>query len=146
MLTAFKTQTISLTSMYYTCGNSTRSISWPAPFYTSFFWSLLICSSIVFRERGIVMSQSLLSSQPITNSISNWYRLPPQYCRNKLIMVFFIHYLAVSNNHCSRFWVRIIKEKYLLVNKPLPKLHSGDTCLGPEGVPYWIEFPLYSLL
>ena len=104
--------------------------------YLLFHWSLLICSSIVFRERGIVMSQSLLSSQPITNNISNRCRSPPQYHRNKLIMVFLIHYLAVSNNHCSRFWVRIIKEKYLLVNKPLPKLHSGDTCLGPEGVPY----------
>ena len=40
MVTAFKTQTISLTSMYYTCGNSTHSISWPAPFYTSYFIGL----------------------------------------------------------------------------------------------------------
>ena len=36
MATAFKTQTISLKSIYYTCGNSTHNISWPAPFYTSY--------------------------------------------------------------------------------------------------------------
>ena len=31
-----------------------------------FHWSPLICTSIVFRDRGIVMSQSLLFSQLIT--------------------------------------------------------------------------------
>ena len=41
-----------------------------------FHWSPLICTSIVFRDRGIVMSQSLLFSQPITNNLSNRCRLP----------------------------------------------------------------------
>ena len=49
-----------------------------------------------------------------------------------------IHYLAVWNNDCSRFQGRI-KEKYfsflVIINKPQPKLHSGDSCLGPEGTP-----------
>ena len=31
---------------------------------------------------------------------------------------------------CSIFW--------LIINKPQPNLHAGDTWLGPEGVP-WIE-------
>ena len=29
-----------------------------------------------------------------------------------------------------------------MINKPQPKVYSGDICLGPEGVP-WIEVPLY---
>ena len=41
-----------------------------------FHWSPLICPSIVFRDGGIVMSQSLLFSQPITNNLSNGCRLP----------------------------------------------------------------------
>ena len=41
-----------------------------------FHWSPLICTSIVFRDRGIVMSQSLLFSQPITNSLANRCRSP----------------------------------------------------------------------
>ena len=36
-----------------------------------FHWSPLICTSIVFRDRGIVMWQSLLFSQLIKNSLSN---------------------------------------------------------------------------
>ena len=38
--------------------------------------SPLICTSIVFRDRGIVMSQSILFCQPITNSLSNRCRSP----------------------------------------------------------------------
>ena len=30
-----------------------------------------------------------------------------------------------------------------IINKPQPNLHSGDTYLGHEGVP-WIEVPLYN--
>ena len=60
---------------------------------------------------------------------------------------FFIHYLAVWNNDYSRCWGRI-EEKYLtcwlIINKPQPKLHSGDTYLGPEGVPS-IKVPLHML-
>ena len=41
-----------------------------------FHWSPLICTSIVFRGRGIVMSQCLLFSQPITNNFSNRCRSP----------------------------------------------------------------------
>ena len=44
----------------------------------SFHWSPLICTSIVFRDRGIVMSQSLLFSQPVTNNLSNGCRSPQQ--------------------------------------------------------------------
>ena len=36
-----------------------------------FHWSSLICTSIVFRDRGIVMSQSLLFYQPVINNLSN---------------------------------------------------------------------------
>ena len=36
-----------------------------------FHWTSLICTSIVFRDRGIVMSQSLLFYQPVTNNLSN---------------------------------------------------------------------------
>ena len=43
-----------------------------------FHWSPLICTSIVFRDRGIVMSQSLLFSQPVTKNLSNRCRLPQQ--------------------------------------------------------------------
>ena len=48
-------------------------------FPTSYFIGPLplICTSIVFRDRpGIVMSQSLLSSQLITNNLSNSCRSP----------------------------------------------------------------------
>ena len=49
-------------------------------------------------------------------------------------------------NDCRRFRGRI-KEKYFIcwfiINKPQPNLLSGDTCLGPEGVP-WIKGPLYN--
>ena len=41
-----------------------------------FHWFPLICTSIVFRDRAIVMSQSLLFSKPITNSLSNRCRSP----------------------------------------------------------------------
>ena len=41
-----------------------------------FHWSPLICTSILFRDRGIVMSQSLLFSQPVTSNLSNRCRLP----------------------------------------------------------------------
>ena len=41
-----------------------------------FHLSPLICPSIVFRDRGIVMSQSLLFSQPITSNLSNRCRSP----------------------------------------------------------------------
>ena len=44
-----------------------------------FHWSPLICTSILFRDRGIVMSQSLLFSQPVTSNLSNRCRLPQQY-------------------------------------------------------------------
>lgn len=39
-----------------------------------FHWSPLTCTSIVFRDRGIVLSQSFLFSQPITETIfqSRW--------------------------------------------------------------------------
>ena len=43
-----------------------------------FHWSPLICTSILFRDRGIVMSQSLLFSQPVTNNLSNRCRSPQQ--------------------------------------------------------------------
>ena len=59
---------------------------------------------------------------------------------------FLIHiYLAAWNNGCSRFRGRtkgILFICWLIINKLQPNLHSWDTCLGPEGVP-WIEVPLY---
>ena len=36
-------------------------------------------ASIVFRVRGIVMSQSILFSQPVTNNLSNRCRSPPSH-------------------------------------------------------------------
>ena len=49
-------------------------------------------------------------------------------------------------NDRRRFRGRI-KEKYFIccfiINKPQPNLLSGDTCLGPEGVP-WIKVPQYN--
>ena len=33
---------------------------------------------------------------------------------------------------------------WLIINNPQPNLHSGDTCLGLEGVP-WIEVSLGQL-
>ena len=44
-------------------------LPFPVTLFTSF-------TSIVFRDRGIVMSQSLLFSQPITNSLANRCRSP----------------------------------------------------------------------
>ena len=44
-----------------------------------FHWSPLICTSILFRDRDIVMSQSLLFSQPVTSNLSNRCILPQQY-------------------------------------------------------------------
>ena len=32
---------------------------------------------------------------------------------------------------------------WLIINKLQPNVHSWNTCLGPEGVP-WIEVPLYN--
>ena len=63
-------------------------------------------------------------------------------------MFFILHYLAAWNIDCSKFWGRI-KEKYFIcrsvINNPLHNLHSGDTFLGPKGVP-WTEVPLYSVV
>ena len=42
-------------------------LPFPVTLFTSF-------TSVVFRDRGIVMSQSLLFSQPITNSLANGCR------------------------------------------------------------------------
>ena len=58
---------------------------------------------------------------------------------------FLIHYLAAWNNGCSRFRGRtkgILFICWLIINKLQPNVHSWNTCLGPEGVP-WIEVPLY---
>ena len=56
-----------------------------------------------------------------------------------------MHYVAAWNIDCSRFRGKI-REKYficrLIINKAHPNLHSGDTFLGPEGVP-WTEVLLY---
>ena len=52
------------------------SLFWLTCTVLLFHWPSLICTSIVFRDRGIVMSQSLLFSQPITNNFSNRCRLP----------------------------------------------------------------------
>ena len=56
-----------------------------------------------------------------------------------------MHYVAAWNIDCSKFRGKI-REKYficrLIINKAHPNLHSGDTFLGPEGVP-WIEVLLY---
>ena len=37
-----------------------------------FYWSPLICTSIVCRDRSVVIWQSLLFSQLIKNNLSNW--------------------------------------------------------------------------
>ena len=42
-----------------------------------FHWCPLICTSIVFRDRGIVMWQSLLFTQLIKNDLSNRYEIAP---------------------------------------------------------------------
>ena len=60
-----------------------------------------------------------------------------QHCRDK--------YLVAWNNGCSRFRGRTKETLFicwLIINKLQPNLHSWDTCLGPECVP-WIEVPLY---
>ena len=44
-----------------------------------FHWSPLICTSIVFRDRGVVMWQSLLSSQLIKNNLSK-FCCPKSHC------------------------------------------------------------------
>ena len=53
-------------------------------------------------------------------------------------IISFKHYLPVWNNNCNRFRSKI-KTIYflcwLIINKPQPKLFSGDTFLGPESVP-----------
>ena len=52
---------------------------------------------------------------------------------------------------CLKLWLQQIPRQnkrfkyfifYLIVNKPQPNLHAGNTCLGSGGVP-WIEGPLY---
>ena len=85
-----------------------------------FHWSPLICTSILFRDRGIVMSQSLLFSQPVTSNLSNRCRLPQQYkgfdCYfgkhqiNKIGIITFkfdcpgwIHPFASVSNVCKHF-------------------------------------------
>ena len=37
---------------------------------------------------------------------------------------------------CSIFW--------LIINKPQPNLHAGDTWLGPEGVPLAWSWVIYT--
>ena len=74
------------------------------------------------------------------------WELTPQHRRDKLIMIFHTLSGYMKCNDCRRFRGRI-KEKYFIcwfiINKPQPNLHSGDTCLGPEGVP-WIKVPQYN--
>ena len=48
-----------------------------------YHWCLLICTSIVFRDRGIVMWQSLLFSQLIKNNLSNRCGIAPRMRRVK---------------------------------------------------------------
>ena len=74
------------------------------------------------------------------------WELTPQHRRDKLIMIFHTLSGYMKCNDCRRFRGRI-KEKYFIcwfiIIKPQPNLHSGDTYLGPEGVP-WIKVPLYN--
>ena len=60
-----------------------------------------------------------------------------QHHRHNYVIIFF-HFLAAWSNDCSTLW-GTIKEKciicWLIICKLQLNLHSGDTCLGCEGVP-----------
>ena len=74
-------------------------------------------------------------------AVPHLWEFNTQYCRDKLIIIFYI-YPAAWNDDRSRFRGRI-KEKYFisLVNNKQTPAYSGDTFRGPEGVP-WIEVPV----
>ena len=69
--------------------------------------------------------------------------------RDKVNLVFLHIVYLLEINNCSRSRDKI-KEKYficwLIINKPQPNLHlelhlySGDTFLGPEGVPSLAQY------
>ena len=79
-------------------------LPFPVTLFTSF-------TSIVFRDRGIVMSQSLLFSQPITNSLANRCRSPsnsatkPQNLKiiiisNRVLYFSLFIYFVRCSSHC----------------------------------------------
>ena len=81
------------------CGtmNVTKS-SRPAVLNLLFHWSPLICTSIVFRDRGIVMWQSLLFSQLIKNNLSNRCRIHKIYpSRPYRILCLFFFSVIITN-------------------------------------------------
>ena len=74
------------------------------------------------------------------NSFNN---MNTQYRRDILFNHVFCYKLLFC---CLKWWLQQIpkqnKRKIFCLNKPQPNLHSGDTFLGPEGVP-WIEVLLF---
>ena len=81
---------------------------------------------------------------PLKFDALHLWELTSQHRRDKLIMIFHTLSGYMKCNDCRRFRGRKKKNILfvgLLLTNHQPNLHSRDTCLGPEGVP-WIEVPL----
>ena len=69
---ASRNSLIAITNIvFFRIPHQCRKSPWPARFWSSYFIGPWPALPIVFGERGIVMSPSLLFSQPITNLVCN---------------------------------------------------------------------------
>ena len=111
-------------------------LPFPVTLFTSF-------TSIVFRDRGIVMSQSLLFSQPITNSLANRCRSPsnsatkPQNLKiiiisNRVLYFSLFIYCQVLQSllasSCGMTRKRQLKHSYYWLHNRTNLTLNGRTC------------------